>query len=209
MTTALATPPTHAPNRSPARWQGFPKRNLASGRQLPQYLSPKEVEALIRQAPHASARLLMLCQWRAGLRVSEALALRPACFSTDGEQPVLLVARGKGGKPRMVPVHPELEAALRVVVDYRPPSDRLFTADPATAWRWVQSAYAKAVALNQITPGRRVGTHTLRHSAARHWLASGVPINVVSRWLGHATITTTLLYLEILPDPSGYMERVA
>ena len=33
---------------------------------------------------------------------------------------------------------------------------------------------------------RWAGTHTLRHSAARHWLASGVPINVVSRWLGRS-----------------------
>ena len=59
-----------------------------------------------------------------------------------------------------------------------------------------------------ISSGRSVGTHTLRHSAARHWLASGVPINHVSRWLGHASIQTTLIYLEILPDPSGYMDRV-
>ncbi len=79
---------------------------------------------------------------------------------------------------------------------------------PSTAWRWVKIALKRAVELNQIPYGRKVATHTLRHSAARHWLASGVPINVVSRWLGHASLQTTLIYLEILPDPSGYMERV-
>ena len=48
----------------------------------------------------------------------------------------------------------------------------------------------------------------MRHSAARHWLSSGIPINVVSRWLGHASLQTTLVYLEILPDPLGEMGRV-
>ena len=59
-----------------------------------------------------------------------------------------------------------------------------------------------------LSVGRKVGTHTLRHSAARHWLSSGIPINVVSRWLGHASLQTTLIYLEILPDPLGEMGRV-
>ena len=53
-----------------------------------------------------------------------------------------------------------------------------------------------------------MGTHTLRHSAARHWLSSRIPINVVGRWLGHASLQTTLVYLEILPDPLGEMGRV-
>ena len=38
--------------------------------------------------------------------------------------------------------------------------------------------------------------------------SSGIPINVVSRWLGHASLQTTLIYLEILPDPLGEMGRV-
>lgn len=126
----------------------------------------------------------------------------------DGDQPVLRVENGKGGKHRMVPAHPELVAALDLVLAYWPGGDQLFDADPSTAWRWVRRAYTRAAEMGLIAPGRRVGTHTLRHSAARHWLASGVPINVVSRWLGHASIATTLRYLAILPDPTGYMERV-
>ena len=62
--------------------------------------------------------------------------------------------------------------------------------------------------IEAIPEGMKVGTHTLRHSAARHWLSSGIPINVVSRWLGHAGLQTTLIYLEILPDPLGEMGRV-
>ena len=85
---------------------------------------------------------------------------------------------------------------------------RIIEASRATAWRWLKEALGRAEELGVNTLGRSIGTHTLRHSAARHWLASGVPINVVSRWLGHASIQTTLVYLEVLPDLFGEMERV-
>jgi integrase len=131
-----------------------------------------------------------------------------ADLSLDGERPTLRVRHGKGNKSRLVPVHPELGAALRTAVAYGGRKGRLVEATRSTAWRWVKHALDRAVQLGQIPPGRRVGTHTLRHSAARHWLSSGVPINVVSRWLGHASLQTTLIYLAILPDPLGDMGRV-
>jgi integrase len=174
---------------------------------LPEYLDVQEVVRLIESAPHADARLLILVQWRAGVRVSEALALRFSDFQ-DGDNPTLRVRRGKGRKPRLVPIHPELHAGVMAFQGYRArPGGRdapLFTISRTTAWKWVKQAATRA----NLGAGRKVGTHTLRHSAARHWLASGVPLNVVSRWLGHAGIQQTLVYLEILPDPSGYMERV-
>jgi len=183
--------------------------NVACRTSLPEYLEPSEIESLIQLAPHAQARLIMLVQWRAGLRISEALALEVADLDLDGDNPALKVRAGKGGKSRLVPVHPELVVALRTRLDYgnikRGP---LFNSSRSTAWRWLKRALDRAVELNQVPPGRRVATHTLRHSAARHWLASGVPINHVSRWLGHSSLQTTLIYLEILPDPSGHMERV-
>ena len=57
--------------------------------------------------------------------------------------------------------------------------------------------------LDEESPGtgkRRAGAHSLRHSAARHWLRVGkVPLNVVSSWLGHANVQVTLrIYLPIV-----------
>ena len=60
----------------------------------------------------------------------------------------------------------------------------------------------------EIPDEQEIGTHTLRHSAARHWLMNGVPINLVSVWLGHASLQTTLVYLKIIADPGNWMERV-
>ena len=53
---------------------------------------------------------------------------------------------------------------------------RLIDATRSTAWRWVQAALGRAQELGVTAPGKHVGTHTLRHSTARHWLASGIPI---------------------------------
>ena len=56
-------------------------------------------------------------------------------------------------------------------------------------------------------PGRKIGTHTLQHSYARHLLMNNIQINYLSRWLGHSSIQTTLIYLELVPDPSGSLDR--
>ena len=62
--------------------------------------------------------------------------------------------------------------------------------------------------LGAIAAGKRVGTHALRHSYARHLLMNGIPINYLSRWLGHSSIHTTLIYLELVPDPMGSLAAV-
>ena len=164
----------------------------AKGSTLPEYLEAHEVLAVLAAAPNPRARLLMLLQWRAGLRVSEALALEPADLSLDSDQPTIRVRQGKGGRSRMVPVHPELLNALVAVFQFSQIGrGRIIPVSRSTAWRWVQAAVKGAVSLGAVSlgavslgalsPARQVGTHTFRHSYARHLLLYGVPINYLSR----------------------------
>ena len=154
--------------------------------------------------------MLFLIEWRARLRTSEALALEARDLSLAGELPSLHVREGKGSKPRVVPVHPELRMALTSVLEFGDvgQQDRLIRASRATADRWIKVAAARTVELRVIPPGRRVSNHTLRHSYARHLQAHGRPINFVSRWLGHASIHPTLIYPELVPDPTGSLASV-
>ena len=116
---------------------------------------------------------------------------------------------GEGQTRPRGPIHPELAAAFRLALSYGTVSDgRLVDVHRTTAWRWVQAAVRKAEELGAIPFGRRVGTHTLRHSYARHLLVHGIPINYLSRWLGHSSIQTTLIYLELVPDPTGSLAAV-
>ena len=45
-------------------------------------------------------------------------------------------------------------------------------------------------------------------SFVRHMLLNGIPLNCLIRWLGHGRIQTTLVYLELAPDPSGSLASV-
>ena len=72
----------------------------------------------------------------------------------------------------------------------------------------MKTAVRRAEELGSIPLGREVGTHTFRHSYARHLLMNGIPINYLSRWLGHSSIQTTLIYLELVPDPTGSLAAV-
>lgn len=44
--------------------------------------------------------------------------------------------------------------------------------------------------------------------ATQQWLLTGVPINITSKWLGHSNLATTMIYVELIADPGGFMERV-
>lgn len=70
---------------------------------MPEYI---EVNALLRVAPDPKARLLMMIEWRAGLCVSEVLALEVGDLTLNVELPTICVRQGKGRKVRIVPVHP-------------------------------------------------------------------------------------------------------
>ena len=60
----------------------------------------------------------------------------------------------------------------------------------------------------RVRAGKIDCRYSLRHSYACHLLMNGVQINYLSRWLGHSSIQMTLIYLELVPDPWGSLDRV-
>ena len=102
-----------------------------------------------------------------------------------------------------MPVHPELHSALSSALQFSNvgQEDKIVKASRSTADRWVREATTAAQRDGAISSGRKISNHTLRHSYARHLLTSGIPINYLSRWLGHSSTQTTLIYLELVPDP--------
>ena len=84
-TTSLARAVRRQPIRKQRVAQQRASGNVALRSTLPEYLEPAEVNALIHAAPHGQARLVMLIQWRAGLRVSEAVALEVADLQLDSD----------------------------------------------------------------------------------------------------------------------------
>ena len=158
----------------------YPKRQDAESRPkpLPEYLEGREVDALIRAAPNARARLLFLVQWRAGLRVSEALALEVRDLSLDSGLPTIHVRQGKGAKPRVVPVHPELHSALASSLQFGNivQGDKLIRASRSTADRWIRSATTRAEEAGAISPRLCQGGWGTRRYRRRLYTWSWFPI---------------------------------
>ena len=76
---------------------------------IPHYWTPPQVERLLDALAALGlrrARVATLIMWRSGLRISETIALE--WRDVDVEGGTLLVRRGKGGKGRTVPLHPDL-----------------------------------------------------------------------------------------------------
>ena len=122
MTTTALTRRRRPHGRYPKRAEGDPQKRA---RPILEYLEADEVNAIIRAAPNPKAKLLMFEQWRAGLHVSEALGLEVRNLSLDTHNPTIRVRSGKGGKSRLVPVHPELHGALSSALAYGDTSARV------------------------------------------------------------------------------------
>ena len=172
---------------------------------VPHYWTADQVKRLLDAlASHNrhQARTAVLIMWRSGMRVSEVLALEWRDLVYLSDPATLLVRRSKSRKVRTVPLHPELVRLFTNWPANRSPRDKVVTLSMRTALRHVGDGIEWA-GLDEESPGtgrRRAGAHSLRHSAARHWLMVGkVPLNVASAWLGHANLQVTLrVYLPIV-----------
>ena len=177
---------------------------------VPHYWTAEQVQRLLAQLADENnhqARIACLIMWRAGLRISEALNLEWRDLNYQGEPATLLVRESKTRRPRTVRMHDELVTLFTNWPARRSPRQKVVAVSMRTVLRHIADAVVGS-GLDEESPGtgkRRPGAHSLRHSAARHWLMVGkVPLNVVSSWLGHANVQVTLrLYLPIVGSDYG------
>jgi site-specific recombinase XerD len=165
----------------------------------------EEIVAVMRaagdRAPGLRARTLIVLLWRAGLRISEALALAESDLDPMRGS-ILVRERGKGGKRREVGMdawaweHLDQWLAVRVGM---PVGALLCVIGGPTAGRpW--SATAARATLRHLAAvagvRRRFVPHQLRHAHAVEMAREGVPLVVIQRQLGHANLGITSVYLE-------------
>jgi integrase len=164
----------------------------------------EEIVAVMKQIGAGSygqrLRGVIVVLWRAGLRISEALALAESDLEmTRGS---LLVRRGKGGRRREVGMDGWAWAQLRPWLDFRisSPVGPLFCviSGPGRGRPLKSSQVRTELRRAAVQAGvrRRFAPHQLRHAHAVEMAREGVPLNVIQRQLGHANLGVTSVYLQ-------------
>jgi integrase/recombinase XerD len=163
---------------------------------LPEVLSPEEVATFLDAVKSPKHRVVLTVCYAAGLRVSEAVNLKPAAI--DSQRMVIRVEAGKGRKDRYVMLSPRLLDILREYWSRTHPGVWLFPGDrpgePISRFA-VEHACREARERSGIT--RVVTPHSLRHAFAVHLLESGTDLRTIQLLLGHRNLATTARYLRI------------
>ena len=172
------------------------------------YLTTTAVTALLATPDPASRKGLrdqffMILMYDLAARDAEMLALTPADIDTKRLTVDLI---GKGSKPRRLPITTETAAHYRRYraafhADTEPGQPLFYTvhghrqttmSDDNVA-RFLRQHAAEARRSCPAIP-ERVHPHMLRHSRAMHLYQAGMPLALLTEWLGHADPETTLIY---------------
>lgn len=194
-TADLAPPPSLALIQTPKQ----PKR---APRPLDETASQAMTDLAREGAPSQDAWVsardgaVLLLLYGAGLRISEALGLKPLDVESD-----MLRISGKGGKVRLVPLLPAVRAAIDA---YQTQCPFALTADEAL-FRGVRGKQLNATTVQALVRRLRgalgladsVTPHALRHSFATHLLNHGADLRVIQDLLGHANLSTTQVYTKV------------
>jgi site-specific recombinase XerD len=175
-----------------------------SERRLPKVLTRREVVTILNHVSTPSNYAYLRTVYSCGLRLSEALNL--TIHDIDGERRLLKI-RGKGNKDRYVPLPEATLILLRKYWSTHKNKTLIFpalgrdmkqgpTSEKPMAIASVQGALKRAAKAGSVDP-KGVRVHVLRHSYATHLLEAGVNIRAIQKYLGHANLNNTMIYLHL------------
>ncbi len=192
--------------RSPATTSSFHRGILPRNKGVrypPDPPTVEEIIAVMRAAGDgpdgARLRGLIIVLWRAGLRISEALALNET--DLDSDRGALLVRYGKGDKRREVGMDRWAWSHLEPWLELRRtlPVGRLFCVvrGPTRGRPCAPAGIRAQLHHAAVAAGvrRRFAPHQLRHAHAVEMSREGISLIVIQRQLGHADLAITSRYL--------------
>jgi site-specific recombinase XerD len=176
--------------------------NPRKSKQLGDLLSADELRRFLGSCRSLRHRLVVELLFGLGLRAAEVGRLRISDF--DRRTSTVTIRNSKGGRTRVVPYGSRLRNTLNAYYRQARPQDYLVPGGnrgegPAISVRGVQ--YITRTTLERSRIRKRVCPHTLRHCFAVHYLNNGGNLVRLQQLLGHAHLTTTLLYLRYASIP--------
>ena len=191
-------------------WKLFDLVSSPSAQTLPMVLTREEIARLFGVVRTPRFLTVFRFIYACGLRIGEAVQLEVGDLRVPGRVRIRLA---KGQKDREVPVPPVMLQELReywkthrhprfifpgVGCGWRDGTSaltKLATAHAPMGVGSIQTCMRLAVAAARLPKATVV--HTLRHSYATHMLEEGVSIRLISAYLGHASLETTLIYTHL------------
>jgi integrase/recombinase XerD len=138
----------------------------------------------------------LLTLFYTGCRISEALNLTADRVDLTGKLLVFeTLKRRRRGCYRAVPIPDILVRLMRQLLTEINPSERIWKMSRATGFRLVKAYMARAG-----VRGIQACPKGLRHGFAVACLAEKIPLPTVQKWLGHARMETTAIYLDVSGD---------
>ena len=190
-------------------WRLFDLVRSAAEHKLPAVLTRAEVARLFSVVRERRFRTLLRLIYACGLRLGEALTLEVG----DIRNGCVHLRRTKGNKERLVPLPPAMLQELREFWRTHK-NPRWIFPGVGRGWREKPESRARLAAVDEpMGPGcvqhcmqlaraaaqlpATTTPHTLRHSYATHMLEEGVSIRLISAYLGHSSLETTLIYVHL------------
>jgi integrase/recombinase XerD len=163
------------------------------------YLNRMERRAylqVIEQEPDAARRAFGLTLFYTGCRISEALNFTVERIDLTEKAIVFeTLKQRKDGCFRSVPVPDTLADVLRHLVRGKEPEMKVWNFSRATGYRLIKAKMKQA----GITGGM-ASPKGLRHGHGVACVSGKVPLTTIKKWLGHARLETTAIYLEVSGD---------
>ncbi|HUX97034.1 MAG TPA: tyrosine-type recombinase/integrase [Bacteroidales bacterium] len=163
---------------------------------LPVILNRSELKALFKAPKLLKHRIILTLIYSAGLRRQEAINLKVP--DIDFERHTIHIRKSKYLKDRIVPLSYYMSRGLKKYLEVEKPHDYLFNGKEADGRYSINGlSWLMREALKRAGIKKGVNLHSLRHSYATHLLEEGVNIVTVKELLGHADVTTTMIYLHV------------
>jgi integrase/recombinase XerD len=174
--------------------------SLKKEARLPVILNRSELKELFRAPALLKHRILLTLIYSAGLRGQEVINLKMS--DIDFERKTIHIRQGKYKKDRLLPLADFMASGLKKYISSEHPHLYLFNGkEPDGRYSIKGLSWVMRQALKKTLIKKQVSLHSLRHSYATHLLEEGINIVTVKNLLGHAHISTTMIYLHVAQCP--------
>lgn len=170
--------------------------SLKRDTKLPVILNRQELKELFRTPKLLKQRIVLTLIYSAGLRGQEVINLKIS--DVDFERTTIHIRQSKYKKDRIVPLSPTMAIGLKKYLKAENPHIWLFNGkQPDSKYSVRGLSWVMRENLKKTSITKEVNLHSLRHSYATHLLEQGLNIVTIKELLGHAQITTTMIYLHV------------